>query len=160
MDALVQALEREHAPTTTDQLKNRLEALERTVSWLFQQMQPDAVPQEANNFNSIADVQKEISRFYGFTRLQLCSPSRNTSLVRARHIAFYLCRTRTICALTTIGKHFGQRDHTTVLHGVQKIGKAREWDRVLQLELNALEENLSKIDPPSPLSPEPKKESA
>ena len=56
----------------------------------------------------------------------LVGPSRRQPLVRARQTAMYLCRELTDLSLPKIGRAFGGRDHTTVLHACRKIAELRE----------------------------------
>ena len=51
----------------------------------------------------------------------LVGPSRKQPLARSRQIAMYLCREHTDLSLPKIGKHFGGRDHTTVIHAIDKV---------------------------------------
>jgi chromosomal replication initiator protein len=50
----------------------------------------------------------------------------------------YLCKTLTLSSLPEIGRRFGGRDHTTVLHAVRKMGSAREGTTCFAQELNSL----------------------
>ncbi|HAM22759.1 MAG TPA: chromosomal replication initiator protein DnaA, partial [Actinobacteria bacterium] len=66
-------------------------------------------------------IMQQSAEYYGVTMNDLCGPSRARSLVQARQVAMYLCRELTELSLPNIGKHFGGRDHTTVMHAKQKI---------------------------------------
>jgi chromosomal replication initiator protein len=59
--------------------------------------------------------------YFDFTVEELCGPSRSRNLVNARQIAMYLCRELTDLSLPSIGREFGGRDHTTVLHADRKV---------------------------------------
>ena len=59
--------------------------------------------------------------YFHITRDELCGTSRSRMLVNARQIAMYLCRELTDLSLPQIGREFGGRDHTTVMHAERKI---------------------------------------
>jgi chromosomal replication initiator protein len=62
------------------------------------------------------------ARYFGLGREDLVSKSRSRPLTTARHVAMYLLRELTQLSLIKIGELF-DRDHTTVLHGIQKVEK-------------------------------------
>ena len=64
---------------------------------------------------------KVVSDHFGITPADINSHKRNKEVVYPRQIAMYLCRTLTTVPLQTIGKIIGNRDHTTVIHGADKI---------------------------------------
>lgn len=66
-------------------------------------------------------IQSVVARYFGKTRSELLSKSRHSSIVGPRHIAMYLAKELTDYSLPEIGRRFGGRDHTTVLHAVRKI---------------------------------------
>lgn len=72
------------------------------------------------------------------TEKDLISARRTANLLRPRQIAMYLAKTLTLRSLPEIGKRFGGRDHTTVLHAVRKITALRELEPELDRELNEL----------------------
>jgi len=63
----------------------------------------------------------EAAEVFGVGVDELCGYSRTRALVQARQSAMYVCRSLTEESLPAIGRAFGQRDHTTVLHAVRKI---------------------------------------
>lgn len=69
------------------------------------------------------DIIKGICDYYGVKPTQLKGPKRDASLVRARQIAMYLLKKELGLTLVEIGNSLGGRDHTTVMHGVEKIEK-------------------------------------
>lgn len=75
---------------------------------------------------------------FGFTVDELCGPSRRRPLVIARQMAMYLFRELTDYSYPAIGREFGDRDHTTVIHAVEKISslmreRRQIYDTVTQL---------------------------
>jgi chromosomal replication initiator protein len=69
----------------------------------------------------IEEIQRVVSRHYNVSRNDLLSERRTASIVRPRQIAMYLAKVLTHRSLPDIGRRFGGRDHTTVLHAVRKI---------------------------------------
>lgn len=71
----------------------------------------------------INDIQKETSKHYAITVSDLISKSRKQHTVLARQMAIYISHEFTSLSLANIGKNFGNRDHSTVLHSIDKIEK-------------------------------------
>lgn len=83
-------------------------------------------------------IKAQTAGYFETTVNDLCSPSRSRSLTEARQIAMYLCRELTELSLPQIGKEFGGRDHTTVMHANKKItqmmkSKPQIFDHVNEL---------------------------
>jgi Bacterial dnaA protein helix-turn-helix len=66
-------------------------------------------------------IKTEVAMHFKVTRLDLVSARRTKNIVLPRQIAMYLAKTMTLKSLPEIGRRFGGRDHTTVLHAVRKI---------------------------------------
>ncbi len=66
----------------------------------------------------------------------------NKEIALARHVAMYLVRELTEASLVRVGKAFGGRDHTTVLHGCERIAQNLERDEELRYDLLRLRERL------------------
>lgn len=86
----------------------------------------------------------EVCKFYGETRIALISHRKCEPLVTRRQIAMFLCREMTTQSLPQIGRHFCDRDHTTILHGTRKIDRlvaegGRIADEVAVLKLRILD---------------------
>ena len=64
-----------------------------------------------------------VDEYFGITADDIMSKKRNSELVQARQIVMYLCRDLTAESLSGIGKFLGKKDHTTVIHGVNKISE-------------------------------------
>jgi len=69
----------------------------------------------------IEDIQKLVATHYSVTRADILSSRRTATVVKPRQVAMYLSKTLTLRSLPEIGRRFGGRDHTTVLHAVRKI---------------------------------------
>jgi len=75
---------------------------------------------------SIPNIQNAVCRFYGVTHADLTGKKRKQEIVFPRHVAMFLCSELTDSSTPQIGKSFGGKDHTTVMHAVDKIKKKRE----------------------------------
>jgi len=87
----------------------------------------------------IDDILRVISRHYGVTRSDILSERRNRSIVLPRQVGMYLAKRLTARSLPEIGRRFGGRDHTTVLHAIRKIEKEISDNQILREDLGILE---------------------
>lgn len=87
----------------------------------------------------IDDILRVISRHYGVTRSDILSERRNRSIVLPRQVGMYLAKRLTARSLPEIGRRFGGRDHTTVLHAIRKIEKEISGNQTLREDLGILE---------------------
>ncbi|HEU5009164.1 MAG TPA: chromosomal replication initiator protein DnaA [Gaiellaceae bacterium] len=78
---------------------------------------------------TIARIQEAVSQRFGVTHDELVSPRRSQAVAYPRQVAMYLSRELTDASLPMIGKEFGGRDHTTVIHAKDKITKLIREDR-------------------------------
>lgn len=90
----------------------------------------------------IEDIQKLVATRYNVSRADILSERRTAAVVKPRQIAMYLSKALTPRSLPEIGRRFGGRDHTTVLHAVRKIEKAISEDRSLHDEVDLLKRML------------------
>jgi chromosomal replication initiator protein len=86
----------------------------------------------------IEDIQRVVSRHYNVSKADLLSARRTRTIVRPRQIAMYLAKVLTPRSLPEIGRRFGGRDHTTVLHAVRKIEDLISGDKALAEEIELL----------------------
>jgi len=86
----------------------------------------------------IEDIQRVVSRHYNVSRQELVSDRRTRVIVKPRQIAMYLAKTMTPRSFPEIGRRFGGRDHTTVLHAVRKIEELINSDTKLGHEIELL----------------------
>jgi len=107
-----------------------LEMAERAVADLVRPAEPKRV--------RIEDIQRMVARQYNVSRADLLSSRRTANVVRPRQIAMYLAKTLTLRSLPEIGRRFGGRDHTTVLHAVRKIEGLVDTDTALAEEIDLL----------------------
>lgn len=87
-------------------------------------------------------IQQAVCRKFGFKLEHLNSQRRFAPLVRARQIGVYLSKTLTGRSLPEIGRRFGGRDHTTILHAVRRIESLMKTDNVLAADVAALRAEL------------------
>ncbi|CAH0339232.1 chromosomal replication initiator protein DnaA [Rhizobium sp. CECT 9324] len=86
----------------------------------------------------IEDIQRIVARHYNVSRQELVSNRRTRVIVKPRQIAMYLSKTLTPRSFPEIGRRFGGRDHTTVLHAVRKIEDLVSEDTKLSHEIELL----------------------
>lgn len=101
---------------------------------------PEPIPVQASmKYITTVHIQKVVCGHYDITPAELCSAQRELRICRARQIAMWLCK-KLIAnnSLPKIGRDFGKRDHTTVLHAVRKINRLIETDPQLADEIAAL----------------------
>ncbi len=91
----------------------------------------------------IEDILKLVSAHYNVSRPDLLSSRRTAIVVRPRQVAMYLAKILTLRSLPEIGRRFGGRDHTTVLHAVRKIERLSKEDNSLKDELELLKRILN-----------------
>jgi len=111
-----------------------MEMAEREVRDLIRPQEPKRV--------KIEDIQRIVARQYNVSRADLLSSRRTANVVRPRQVAMYLAKTLTLRSLPEIGRRFGGRDHTTVLHAVRKIEGLVGNDAMLADEIEVLKRQL------------------
>jgi chromosomal replication initiator protein len=87
---------------------------------------------------TVDEIQKVTSEHYGLKQADLISPGRARALARPRQAAMWLAKQLTTRSLPDIGRRFGGRDHTTVLHAVRRIDELRAVNPQLARDLEAL----------------------
>jgi hypothetical protein len=95
---------------------------------------PPATPRPATVRNIVA----EVAAFHTITADHILSPNRKHGIVRPRQIACYLAKNLTKLSLSQIGKRIGGRDHSTVLHSIQKVERLMVSDELLANQIDAL----------------------
>lgn len=85
--------------------------------------------------NNISKIQKAVADYFDITVDNLKSKKRTANINNARQIAMYLCRQTTEETVTRIGLEFGNRDHSTVLHAIEKVSKDVEKNDNLKNQL-------------------------
>jgi chromosomal replication initiator protein len=124
------AITRLHATYQLTGERVSVDAAEGTIGDLIRSKEPKRV--------KIDDILRIVAKHYGVQRGDLLSSRRNQSIVRPRQIGMYLAKTLTSRSLPEIGRRFGGRDHTTVLHAIRKIEALKQNDGALKEELDSL----------------------
>ena len=77
---------------------------------------------------TVEEIQRKVSEYYNIRLSDIIGPKRLRSYARPRQVAMYLCKLLTSRSLPEIGRRFGGRDHTTVMHGVRRIEELKVSD--------------------------------
>jgi chromosomal replication initiator protein len=93
---------------------------------------------------SIEDIQRKTAEFYKLDLRDFQSAGRARRIARPRQVAMYLARQLTMRSLPEIGKRFGGRDHTTVLHACRRIAALCDEDPLFKQEVDFLKQVLSR----------------
>jgi chromosomal replication initiator protein len=107
-----------------------IERIDEILAHLIRQGEPKRV--------RVEDIQRIVSRHFNVPRSDLLSNRRTRTIVRPRQVAMYLAKTLTPRSLPEIGRRFGGRDHTTVLHAVRKIEGEQLKDAKLSQDIEIL----------------------
>ena len=103
-----------------------------------QELLQDFFPTSAGKQVDIALIQSEVEHYFGVSHEDIISSKRSKGITIPRHIAIYLSRYMTEESLESIGKKFGGRDHTTIMHSVNKIEQDQKDNRVLYDQIEQL----------------------
>ena len=112
---------------------------------LAEQVLRDLFPQGDPPEVTIRRIQETVSDRFGLSVEELCSPRRSQAVAYPRQVAMYLSRELTDSSLPKIGKEFGGRDHTTVIHATGKITRLISEDRSVY---NLVQELTARIKQP------------
>lgn len=91
---------------------------------------------------TVDEIQKTVAEHFNMKQADLLSERRTRAIARPRQIAMYLCKQHTTRSYPDIGRRFGGRDHTTVLHGVRKIEELLPQDDQIARDVEALTRKL------------------
>lgn len=91
---------------------------------------------------SVEEIQRRVAEHYNIRLSELIGPKRVRNFARPRQVAMYLCKQLTSRSLPEIGRRFGGRDHTTVMHGVKRIEELRTQDGQIAEDLEMLRRTL------------------
>lgn len=86
------------------------------------------VLRESERKITVEEIQRKVSDHYNIRLSDMIGPKRLRSYARPRQVAMYLCKQMTTRSLPEIGRRFGGRDHTTVMHGVRRIEELKQSD--------------------------------
>lgn len=133
----------------------RKEFEEYAARWEIEESKRKAREAEAASISAIQEgravrrpffinhIIRVVANHYLVSPLDIISARRTATVVRPRQVAMYLAKTLTLNSLPEVGRRFGGRDHTTVLHAVRKIGALIEVDPILRAEIEELRMALS-----------------
>ena len=93
---------------------------------------------------TIDDIQKRVCEHYNIKMADLLSPRRARAVARPRQVAMYLAKQLTTRSLPEIGRKFGGRDHTTVMHAVRKIEQLKEANAELSEDIELIRRMLER----------------
>lgn len=87
---------------------------------------------------SIEEIQRKVAEHYNVRLSDMIGPKRMRTIARPRQVAMYLAKHLTTRSLPEIGRRFGGRDHTTIMHGIRKIDELMGSDRQLAEDIGLL----------------------
>ncbi len=91
---------------------------------------------------TVEEIQRKVSDYYNIRLSDIIGPKRLRSYARPRQVAMYLCKQLTSRSLPEIGRRFGGRDHTTVMHGVKRIEELKLTDGQIAEDVEMLRRSL------------------
>jgi len=91
---------------------------------------------------TVEDIQKQVASYYNIRTADMFSARRSRTVARPRQIAMYLSKDLTTFSYPEIGRRFGGRDHTTIMHAVRKVGELLRDDAEIADDISTLKANL------------------
>ena len=99
---------------------------------------------EKKKIIAMDDIEEAVAERFHVKIADMKSRRRSKTLVHPRQIAMYLCRELTDASFPEIGRHFGGKDHTTIIHACKQIAKAKATDGALNSTLESLKSQITK----------------
>ena len=93
----------------------------------------------------VARIQAVVAKHFGIRPIDMISDRRSPAVARPRQVAMWLARRHTTLSLPAIGRHFGDRDHSTVLYACRRIEALAATDPDLAAALAAIEARLKEL---------------
>ncbi|MBC7143501.1 MAG: chromosomal replication initiator protein DnaA [Rhodobacteraceae bacterium] len=87
---------------------------------------------------TIEEIQRKVSEHYNIRLSDMIGPKRVRTIARPRQVAMYLAKSMTTRSLPEIGRRFGGRDHTTIMHGIRKVEELKATDSQLAEDVELL----------------------
>jgi chromosomal replication initiator protein len=106
---------------------------------------PDYVTKGMGEKNNIQRIQRIVAEYFQISVEDIRSKKRNANISNPRQIAMYLCRTMTDESFPRIGIEFGGKDHSTVMHSVEKIEKEIRANKDLANQIEKLKKDISAV---------------
>ena len=120
----------------------KLEKKEVTLELAEQALKDIVAPNE--NKQITADyIISMVAEHFNVSTADLCGNKRSSKIVMPRQVAMYLCREILAIPLKNVGQYLGNRDHTTVMHGVEKIEKELQNNEQLQNTIDTLKKKIN-----------------
>lgn len=94
---------------------------------------------EASRRVTVSDIQRIVAAYYKLSPFDMTSARRSRAVARPRQIAMYLARHHTQQSMPAIGRRFGGRDHTTVIHAVRRVEALIDCDGEIAEQVAELE---------------------
>jgi chromosomal replication initiator protein len=115
------------------------ELVNKTITLeVAQQQLKDFFPQMGGKNITIEGIQRIVAEYFGLTHKDLRGKRRTKAVAFPRQVAMYIARDLTEFSTTEIGSEFGGRDHTTVMHGCQRVDDRLKVDPILEVALQNL----------------------
>ncbi len=130
------ALTRIHAMSSLQNVPMTEELAVQSLKHLFQ-------PKKINI--SVDDIKKAVASHFSLKVSEIISKRRTKNLSFPRHIAMYLCRKHTTCSYPEIGSHFGNRDHSSVIHAASVVTTKIKNDSSVREQVQEIEKALLNI---------------
>lgn len=92
---------------------------------------------------TIDDIQRKVAEYYNIKLSDMHSARRSSSIARPRQVAMYLAKQLTARSLPEIGRKFGGKDHTTVMHAIKRVQELMQKDTELKEDIERLQRNLN-----------------
>ena len=91
---------------------------------------------------TVEQILRVVCNYYNLKNNEIKSKNNSQRIAFPRQIAMFLCKQLTNCSLPEIGRHFGGKHHSTVIHAIQKIELKKKKDSEFQRLLESFEQNL------------------
>ena len=121
---------------------SRLNNIELTLSLAEDALKDIIYPESPREVTPTLIINIVADHFH-ITPEDITSKKRNAEFVLPRQISMYLCRTMTATSLSAIGKILGRKDHTTVMHGIDKIKEEKEHDETLRNNIEIIKKKIN-----------------
>lgn len=113
---------------------DRLAAIERKID----ELRAALIPVGAAKRPSIQEIKRVVGRDFSVSPAELAGELRTEPLTLARHVAMYLAIKLTVKGFAKIGKQFGDRDHSTVVNGKERVERLMNADGAFRARVNRL----------------------
>ena len=131
-------------------LAPKLESLENMFTQRFDRLEARfqsqaTVAKGLTKHQPVAIIKNAVARRWGLRAQDLESASRAQAISLPRQIAIYLVRKQLYLGFSEIGRHFGQRDHTTILHAYHKIVNFSETNEMIRTVVDSVQKEIQPL---------------